>query len=370
MNLSEDKNINLSARYSNFSNGHGNIKIHYAILVGLILMSMILTFTYSCLYFWPYLHQMFFERGIIPYFITFLFSFSISILIYKYRWLKTEQKVYNKKQIQIIEQTGKFPNSKIEPDNNEQHSILLNRINNATKRYRLTNSVSDVDEIIKSISDMDVDIVESSYLLINYLTWVIPILGFLGTVIGVGSAIGGFGTIIDSAGSGGFEAIRNNIGVVTDNLSLAFDTTLIALIYSAIVMFLTSLQKKQDEDFLSGVDNFCYEHLLSNLKTQLQNNQAPAVPDQSNTNQQILLTLKEMNQSLKRTNDSSLENTIKQINRLLESNKEIVNFENDLKQLVNVNSEMVKAIPQTMNNLRTEIEKMSKLFSKIYNVTL
>ena len=71
--------------------------------------------------------------------------------------------------------------------------------------------------------------------MIRYIAWAIPSVGFIGTVRGIGDALGQ-----------AHKAIEGDIFGVTKSLGVAFNSTLIALIISIVLMFLLyQLQQAQ-----------------------------------------------------------------------------------------------------------------------------
>ena len=95
------------------------------------------------------------------------------------------------------------------------------------------------------------------YVLPRYLNWAIPILGFIGTVLGISLAADGIQNII---GSGrGLSDLSSDLGKAIAPLGIAFDTTLIALSLSVVLTFLQiGLQRREDNtlgDFESWVRN-------------------------------------------------------------------------------------------------------------------
>ena len=105
----------------------------------------------------------------------------------------------------------------------------VNRVERALSNLRNVGGVSDVSSILKSQSENDEALIHSSYLKIQGFVWAIPVLGFIGTVMGLSKAIGNFaGTL--QADTANIEAIKSNLTNVTGGLSVAFETTLIALV--------------------------------------------------------------------------------------------------------------------------------------------
>ena len=86
---------------------------------------------------------------------------------------------------------------------------------------------------------------EEGYLIPRYIGWAIPILGFVGTVLGISLASAGIQRIIGS--SEGLGALSDSIGEAIAPLGIAFDTTLIALSLSLVLTLLQTLLHRWEE---------------------------------------------------------------------------------------------------------------------------
>jgi biopolymer transport protein ExbB/TolQ len=141
-------------------------------------------------------------------------------------------------------------------------SILLNRVDRAIALWLGSKDVGRVSSWLATESSRDQSSSDSSYALSRVLMWAIPILGFIGTVQGLGQAVAGFGVL---GGSAGVEAIKSAIGQVTKGLGVAFDTTLLALILTTFLMFpLTSFQRRE-ENLFGEMDNYLDDVFLARL---------------------------------------------------------------------------------------------------------
>ncbi|MBL4702771.1 MAG: MotA/TolQ/ExbB proton channel family protein [Phycisphaeraceae bacterium] len=98
--------------------------------------------------------------------------------------------------------------------------------------------------------------------------WAIPILGFIGTVIGIGAAVAGFGGALDNTKE--VSQLMLSLKSVTSGLGTAFDTTLVALVMGLILKFITDPMLKREEDLLNGVDDYCNENLMKHLNDDAQ----------------------------------------------------------------------------------------------------
>ncbi len=89
---------------------------------------------------------------------------------------------------------------------------------------------------------------ESTFTEIRGFIWAIPVLGFIGTVLGLARAVGGFGALTGDDGAGFEAALRQ----VTGGLATAFETTLIALAAALILQIAATFQAKAEEDLLAA----------------------------------------------------------------------------------------------------------------------
>jgi biopolymer transport protein ExbB/TolQ/DNA-directed RNA polymerase subunit RPC12/RpoP len=206
----------------------------------------------------------------VPIATTFLLAWAIAIIVLKSRKLKRQRQSMlfdllpnqfgddiNEGNLEkFIEHVGGLPGD-------ARESFLVNRVKRGLEHFRVRKNASEVSEVLSSQSDIDANAVESSYSILNVFIWAIPILGFIGTVIGISAAVGGFSGTLDSGND--VDALKNSLKGVTGGLGTAFDTTLVALVMSMMVMFPTSSMKKAEEDLLNWVDEYCNENLLKRL---------------------------------------------------------------------------------------------------------
>jgi biopolymer transport protein ExbB/TolQ len=107
-------------------------------------------------------------------------------------------------------------------------------------------SAAELDDHLRTLSDNDALALEGSYSLTRFITWAIPILGFLGTVLGITQSIHGVTP----------EVLEKDLGQVTNGLALAFDATALALALTMVTMFLSSLVERAEQNILDSVDRY------------------------------------------------------------------------------------------------------------------
>lgn len=130
-------------------------------------------------------------------------------------------------------------------------SLLGRRLRGGLEFVCSRGSTDGLDEHLRSQSDADADAVDGSYSLIRFITWAIPILGFLGTVLGITEAIANVTP----------EQLAKSISGVTDGLALAFDTTAIALGFSMALMFFSFVMERGEAGVLRAIDDRAEQQL-------------------------------------------------------------------------------------------------------------
>jgi len=140
-------------------------------------------------------------------------------------------------------------------------SMIVNRIRKALELFEVRQNVSHVAAMMTSQSAIDSSRIMGSYILTKAFLWAIPLLGFIGTVIGLSHAISGmqFGNVED------VSAIVASIGVVTGGLGTAFDATLLGLVFAVILNFPLNALVKHEEECLNDIDAFCNEVVIPRL---------------------------------------------------------------------------------------------------------
>ncbi len=217
------------------------------------------------------LAAMFTERGPTPYFIAFFSCWSLAILLLKWGKLKLQRQALAHR---VVPDDPTFVLSPSTADDvmhriyatvdDPRHFLLFNRIVIALSNLRNLGRVSDVDEILRSQAEHDESSVETSYALLKGFIWAIPVLGFIGTVLGLSQAIGGFGSVLGN--SQDLSQIAASLKGVTAGLATAFETTLAALVAALAIQMLFTFLKKSEEEFLDECAEYCHRHVVNRLR--------------------------------------------------------------------------------------------------------
>ena len=142
--------------------------------------------------------------------------------------------------------------------------LVYSRILTAISNLKNLGRVSDVDEILRSVGERDESSHETSFGLINGFLWAIPVLAFIGTVLGLSVSISNFTNLLDSQND--ISGIVGSLKVVTAGLSTAFETTLLALVIALVLQLWMTAQKTAEERFLDDCNDYCMKQIVSRIK--------------------------------------------------------------------------------------------------------
>ena len=136
--------------------------------------------------------------------------------------------------------------------------LLAHLLRLALDRFSISRSPNDAGEMVRTQADLELGRMANSMSTIHYLAWAIPALGFVGTVRHIGLALGVTPDI-------GEDALPGFLGGTTRYLAVAFDTTLVALLLSLVLMFLLHSVQRDQEAVVLDCQQYCLEHLVSRL---------------------------------------------------------------------------------------------------------
>ena len=129
----------------------------------------------------------------------------------------------------------------------DKTGYLWNRLSDVLQTIARGGGRTAPDEELKYLSDMDASRQQDGYALVRILIWATPMLGFLGTVIGISEALGSLSVGTDN----NFDQMMSGL---RDSLYVAFDTTAIALTLSIFLMFGQFLVDRFETQLLNSVD--------------------------------------------------------------------------------------------------------------------
>jgi len=135
--------------------------------------------------------------------------------------------------------------------------LLLPRVLlTSLERFGSTRNVQDVSSVANSLFSSESERLESELSMIRYIAWAIPSVGFIGTVRGIGQALGE-----------AHRAVEGDIAGVTENLGIAFNSTFVALLISIVVMFLVHQLQLLQERLVFDTQTYVDHNLIRHMQT-------------------------------------------------------------------------------------------------------
>ena len=137
----------------------------------------------------------------------------------------------------------------------EREYLLPRALLSGLQRFGSTKNIQDVATTIKDICEHESERLDSELSMVRYIIWAIPSIGFIGTVRGIGEALGQ-----------AHRAVEGDILGVTLSLGVAFNSTFVALIISIFIMFLMHQLQLLQERLVLETQRYCDVSLIRHLK--------------------------------------------------------------------------------------------------------
>lgn len=215
--------------------------------------------------------QMLLERGWTPYAMVALTVLALVIMFIKWRKLAFQRRAFEIELIPagmsfaLTSETALDVLAKLNAEvDDPKRFVLFNRIERALLSLKNVGNMSDVSELLRAQAENDESQSDSSYGILSGIVWVVPILGFIGTVIGLSGAIGGFGAVLGSEATIG--SLKESLVPVTANLGVAFDTTFIALVFAMCIQMFMTILRKSEERFMDECRDYAHVNVISRLR--------------------------------------------------------------------------------------------------------
>lgn len=142
-------------------------------------------------------------------------------------------------------------------DSKEPMGTLPYMILQISLQFRTNNSISLTSDFLSKQLELFLHSVELRYNKLKYIIWLIPSLGFMGTVYGIGLAVSRLGE-----GSLDDPSLLTNMAA---SLGIAFNTTLLALVLSVILQFFTQHYEAKEENIINEFGKYILDNLINKI---------------------------------------------------------------------------------------------------------
>jgi len=135
----------------------------------------------------------------------------------------------------------------------ESSGYLPYLIDVSISRLLSSRSIDQVIAVFNSSIDIISHRIDLNYQMLRYLIWLIPTIGFIGTVVGITVALEGI------------DPIHPDLKSITDRLGIAFYTTIVALVESMFIYFFQNLVQRREEAALNRAASYCLKNLVNRM---------------------------------------------------------------------------------------------------------
>lgn len=190
-----------------------------------------------------------------------LLIWALAIMGYKGRRTMQEKEILERALLDIPDGTSLLPEDAREYSRSlealpstEQDLLLPRTLLSALQRFATTGSIQAVSDTIKEQCEVESDRLDSEMSMVRYIAWAIPSIGFIGTVRGIGDALGQ-----------AYKAVEGDISGVTVSLGVAFNSTFVALVLSIIIMFCLHQLQLSQERLVLDCQRYADKRLMRHL---------------------------------------------------------------------------------------------------------
>jgi biopolymer transport protein ExbB/TolQ len=131
---------------------------------------------------------------------------------------------------------------------------LIRVLRSSLRRFLVAGDIHSASEVVESECAALANKNEAENSMVRYLIWAVPSIGFIGTVRGIGEAL-----------SRADEALAGNISGMTSSLGVAFNSTLVALVISIMLMFLLHQLQRLQDNLIVSVNDYLQQRVLDRL---------------------------------------------------------------------------------------------------------
>jgi biopolymer transport protein ExbB/TolQ len=191
-----------------------------------------------------------------------LMLWALAIIGYKALLLKRERRLLDRDLValgegmRILPQDAREHARHVEALPEEDRETLVPRVmRSALHRFGATGNIADASAAARSVFDGEADRLDSELSLLRYIAWAIPAIGFIGTVRGIGDAL-----------AQAHRAMAGDLSGVTQGLGTAFNSTLVALLLSLLLMFLLHHLQGEQDRLVREAESYVDSRVLQSLR--------------------------------------------------------------------------------------------------------
>jgi len=152
--------------------------------------------------------------------------------------------------------------SRLKDDEAIKRRYLGRLVRRIVLQFQTSGSVDQSNALLNSSLELMQHEMDLRYSMLRYIMWLIPTLGFVGTVVGIAIALNQGAVMPEISDS---AAVQVWVKDLTLKLGFAFSTTLVALLMAAVLVFAMHIVQAREETVLNHVGQYCLDNLINRL---------------------------------------------------------------------------------------------------------
>lgn len=133
-------------------------------------------------------------------------------------------------------------------------SFLCSSVDQCIIHFQANKAADQSHHVLSSLLELEMHRVDLRYTLLRYLSWLLPTIGFIGTVIGIALSLKFIG----------LHGV-SDLTTITQKLGIAFNTTIMALVMSSVLVFFTQFAQRREETAINASADYCLRNLINRL---------------------------------------------------------------------------------------------------------
>jgi len=147
-------------------------------------------------------------------------------------------------------------------DAHDEAAFLPRLVHAISSQFQTSRSINQTNTLLNSQLDLMGHAIDVKYSVIRFTMWMLPTLGFMGTVYGLMIALGVVGGVEPEQFA---DQAVNLFPAMIEGISVAFSTTLLGLLQSAVVVALMHFVQEREEQALNDAGQTCLEKFINKL---------------------------------------------------------------------------------------------------------
>lgn len=132
--------------------------------------------------------------------------------------------------------------------------LLPRALTAALHRFAATRSIQDVSMAARAVCESESDRLDAELSMVRFVAWSIPAIGFVGTVRGIGQSL-----------QQAHRAVEGDVSGVVAGLGISFNSTLVALSLSILVMFMLHQIQLRQERLVLDIEEYLDQRVVRHM---------------------------------------------------------------------------------------------------------